>query len=341
VNGSQISHDRPGGRPTMPIVLLTDPIDSVAIAPLKAIATVVTLGEPGFETFDRAMPKAEVVIVRRNIPPETLASATRLRALIRNGVGLDFIPVELASRQGIAVVNTPGVNARSVAEASIGLMLAGFRGLAHKDRMIRVGQWQDLRQAAFHEREISGMKLGLVGYGAIAREIARIAHFGFGMEVSAVSRSGHTETAIARATNLDDVLSSSDVIILACPLNDQTRGMIDGAALARMKRGAALINIARGPVVDEAALIAALRTKHLAFAALDVFDQQPPHAQNPLLALENVVMSPHTAGITREAMRRMSDLSVEEAMRVLKLERPINLVNPDAWEQITARWHGR
>jgi len=110
----------------MPVVLMTDPIDPVAVAPLRAIATVATLGEPGFETLDRAMPKADVVIVRRNIPPETLASATRLRALIRSGVGLDFIPLDLASRQGIAVVNTPGVNARSVAEASIGVMLAGW-----------------------------------------------------------------------------------------------------------------------------------------------------------------------------------------------------------------------
>lgn len=331
MTGSQISHDKP-------VVLLTDPIDPAAVTPLRAIAAVVTLGEHGFETLERAMPKADVVIVRRSIPPGTLAIATRLRALIRNGVGLDFIPVDEASAQGIAVVNTPGVNARSVAEASIGLMLAGFRRLALKDRMIREGQWQDLRQAAFQEREISGMKLGLVGYGAIAREIARIAHFGFDMEVSAVSRSMRKDTAIARAASLDDILRLSDVVVLACPLTDETRGLIDAAALARMKCGAGLINIARGPVIDEAALVAALRSDHLAFAALDVFDQQPPRASSPLFEMQNVVMSPHTAGITREAMRRMSDLSVDEAMRVLRMERPANLVNAEAWGRITARW---
>lgn len=331
MTGSQISHDKP-------VVLLTDPIDPAAVAPLRAIAAVVTLGEHGFETLERAMPKADVVIVRRNIPPETLALATRLRALIRNGVGLDFIPVDVASAQGIAVVNTPGVNARSVAEASIGLMLAGFRRLALKDRMIREGQWQDLRQAAFQEREISGMKLGLVGYGAIAREIARIAHYGFDMDVSAVSRSLREDTTTARAASLDEILRNSDVVILACPLTEQTRGLIDGAALARMKRGAALINIARGPVVDEAALAGSLRSDHLAFAALDVFTQQPLEADSPLRDLDNVVMSPHTAGITREAMRRMSDLSVDEALCVLRLERPANLVNADAWAQIAARW---
>jgi len=122
-------------------------------------------------------------------------------------------------------------------------------------------------------------------------------------------------------------------------VTEQTRGMIDGGALARMKRGAALINIVRGPVLDEAALAASLRSDHLAFAALDVFSHQPLDTDSAFRDLDNVVMSPHTAGITREAMRRMSDLSVEEAMRVLRLERPINLVNQDAWEQTAAQWH--
>lgn len=322
---------------TAPIVLLTDPIDADATIPLRKVASVIQLGEPGYVDIADAVQKAHVVIVRRDIPSDALPGAHNLRALIRNGVGLDFIPVKAASDLGIAVVNTPGVNAKSVAEAAIGMMLAGSRRIALKDRMIRQGEWSSLREGAVRENEISGKHLGLIGYGAIAQEIARMAHFGFTMRVAAVSRSpGDRPDHVMQAT-LDEVLQKSDVIIVACPLTDETRGMIGRDAIAMMKPGAAIINIARGAVIQEDALLEALQSGHLDFAALDVLAEQPP-ADNPLLCLDNVVLTPHTAGITQQAMRRMSALSIEETLRVLRSERPMNLVNPSHWDRISLRW---
>lgn len=326
------------GEGAAPVVLLTDPIDSDATDRLGSVASVLHLGDPGFEAINDAVRNADIVIVRRPIPAEALPDAHKLRALIRNGVGLDFIPVEAASQQGIAVVNTPGTNARSVAEAAFGMMIAGFRRISYKDRMIRQGEWASLRVGAFAESEISGKKLGLVGFGAIAQEIARIAYFGFDMRVAAATRSQRDGPPHVLQTTLNDVLRESDVIVLACPLTEMTRGLIGTAEFAAMKPGTAIINIARGPIIQETALAEALGTGHLSFAALDVLSEQPPSQRNALLGLENVVLTPHTAGITKQAMRRMSELSVEEALRVLRSERPRNLVNADYWRQIAERW---
>jgi D-3-phosphoglycerate dehydrogenase len=326
------------GERAAPIVLLTDPIDSDATEPLSLVASVLHLGDPGFETITNAVRMADVVIVRRIIPAEALSDAHNLRALIRNGVGLDFIPVEVASQQGIAVVNTPGTNARSVAEAAVGMMLAGFRRISYKDRMIRQGHWASLRDGAFAESEISGKKLGLVGFGAIAQEIARIAHFGFDMQVTAATRSQRDGPPYVLQTALNEVLRKSDVIVIACPLTEVTRGIIGADEISAMKRGSAIVNIARGPIIQEAALAEALRAGHLRFAALDVLSKQPPSERDPILGLENVVLTPHTAGITKQAMQRMSALSVEEALRVLRSERPRNLVNAGSWRQIAERW---
>ena len=326
-----------GGR-AAPIVLLTDPIDSDAAEPLSSVASVVHLGEPSYETITDAVRKADVVIVRRIVPAEALLEAQNLRALIRNGVGLDFIPVEMASQQGIAVVNTPGTNAKSVAEAAVGMMLAGSRRISYKDRMIRQGQWGSLRDGAFAESEISGKQLGLIGFGAIAQEIARIAHFGFDMQVVAATRSQRDGPPYVLQTTLNELLRESNVVVIACPLTEATRGMIGAGEISVMKRGSAIVNVGRGPIIQEVALAEALRADRLSFAALDVLAEQPPSKCNPLLGLENVVLTPHTAGITKQAMRRMSELSVEEALRVLRSERPKNLVNSGSWRQIAERW---
>lgn len=326
------------GEGAAPIVLLTNPIDPDATDRLGSVASVVNLGDPGFEVINDAVRNADVVIVRRRIPPESLPNAHKLRALIRNGVGLDFIPVEAASEHRIAVVNTPGTNARSVAEAAMGMMLAGFRRISYKDRMIRRGEWASLRGGAFKESEISNKKLGLIGFGAIAQEIARIAHFGFDMQVAAATRSRRDGAPHVLQTTLNDVLRESDVIVLACPLTEATRGLIGTDEFAAMKRGAGIVNIARGAIIQETALAGALGRGHLSFAALDVLSEQPPSRCNPLLELQNVVLTPHTAGITKQAMRRMSELSVEETLRVLRSERPENLVNAEIWWQISERW---
>lgn len=322
----------------LPIVLLTDPIDAGALVPLEGVASIVQLGEPGWEDIVRSVRRATIVVVRRQIPEEALADARHLRALIRNGVGLDFIPVDAASRMAVAVVNTPGANARAVAEAVMGMILAGSRRLSLKDRRVREGHWAELREAAFGEQEIRGKTLGLVGFGAIAREVARIAHFGFDMSVIAASRSGKDGLPYVELAALPTVLSRADILVLACPLTDETRGMIGPHELAQMKVGAGIVNIARGPIIDEIALAAALSSGHLSFASLDVFCEQPLPDDHPFRELDTCVITPHTAGITEQAMARMSVMAVEEACRVLNGERPRNLVNTKSWSTIQDRW---
>lgn len=327
------------GSPNRPVILLTDPIDPGAVERLSLSAAVASLGDPGFEEIGPSICKSDIVIVRRKIPPHCLHKADRLKALIRHGVGLDFIPVQAASELGIAVVNTPGTNATSVAEASLGMMLSGYRRIAFKDRLIRNGRWNELRNQAFSEQEISGKRLGVVGLGSIGREIARIAHFGFGMAITAVIRSHRSVPSHIRVASLQDALRESDVLVLACPLTSETMGMIGAEELAAMKAGSAIVNIARGAIVQEPALIEALASGHLAFAALDVFEQQPLDQESQLLQLDNVVLTPHTAGITAQAVRNMSRIASEEAIRILNFDRPVNLVNATAWQAIAARWH--
>ena len=320
-----------------PVVLLTDPIDGAAAISLAAYAKVVPLSDA--ELAD-AMREAAVVIVRRWIPPQAIAGALRLRALVRHGVGLDFIPVDAASELGIAVTNTPGANATSVAEATIGLMLAGARRIALKDRHIRQGGWTALRDGAFEETEITGKSLGLVGFGAIGKAIARIASLGFGMRVLATRRRPAAEDSPPGVlfTSLENVLAEADVLVLACPLTEETRGLIGAREIARMRPGSAIVNIARGAIIDEFALFAALDAGHLAYAGLDVLAIQPPPARSPLLHCDRVVLTPHTAGISTEAVARMSSIAADDVARILAFKRPRHLVNADAWATIDQRW---
>ena len=166
--------------------------------------------------------------------------------------------------------------------------------------------------------------------GNVGRNIARIAKNGFAMEVVCHTRSAGNVPDYTRAVSLEELLAVADIVVLCCPLTEQTRGLIDAAALKRMKQGALLINVARGPVVVENALIKALESGHLGGAAIDVFDTQPLPPDHPLLALPNVILTPHMAGITEESMLRMGQGVVAETRRIAAGELPEQLVNPDA-----------
>jgi D-3-phosphoglycerate dehydrogenase / 2-oxoglutarate reductase len=321
-----------------PVVLLTDPIDPGAAARLAAAADVRALGD---DDILAAVADASVVVVRRRIPQAIFEAAPRLRALVRHGAGLDFVPVEAASEHGVAVVNTPRVNAISVAEAAFGLILAGSRRIALKDRRIRQGAWDELRGSAFAERELRGRPLGIVGFGAIGEAIARIAHFGFGMRVMASRRTAGRSSGVpphVAVLPLAELLASAEILVVACPLTPETEGLIGAREIAAMPAGAAIVNIARGPIVCERALADALDSGQLSFAGLDVLGRQPPASDSRLLASDRTVLSPHTAGITAEAIERMSAVAVDETLRILRGERPHNLVNADVWSKIEQRW---
>lgn len=273
---------------------------------------------------------ADIVIVRSNIPAALFRNAPRLRAAIRHGAGLDMIPDEAATGAGVLVANVPGANARTVAEYVIFTALALTRRFRMIDSDLREKGWLAARSHADAAGEISGRTIGIAGMGSIGRAIAGIARGGFGMRVVAHSRTNKNFPADVEATALDDLLRVSDFVALAVPLNDDTRGLVGAPQFALMKPGAVIINVSRGPVVDEQALLGALTTGHLGGAALDVFSQQPLPRDHPLFGFANVILTPHLAGITDDSMIRIGAVVADETIRILSNDLPVNLVNPHA-----------
>jgi D-3-phosphoglycerate dehydrogenase len=274
----------------------------------------------------------EAVISRTiRFSAEHIAASPGLRVISKHGVGVDNIDVDAATRRGIPVFNAVGCNAQSVAEHAILLMLALARKLTALDRSMRAGRWDRPGHVA---GELKGKKLGIVGLGNVGRALAAIAQ-GFGMPVSAYDPYVATAAipiGVRLMKNLDALLGDSDIVSLHCPLTKETRGMIGVAQFARLKPSALLVNTARGPVVDESALVAALTGGRVAGAGLDVFTDEPTPKDNPLRDLPNVVSTPHIAGSTREAMDRVAVRAVENAYAILDGTPydPACLVNPEA-----------
>ncbi|MEO9786239.1 MAG: NAD(P)-dependent oxidoreductase [Aurantimonas coralicida] len=322
----------------LPRVLLTDPIDACEAARLGDHAEVVTFDEGGPVSFEHEIAGASFVVVRRAIPAAALERATHLRALVRHGAGLDFIPVEAATRLGIAVTNTPSVNARSVAEHVFGLVISLARRIAENDAGIRSGKWQTLRAAAPRSAEISGKTLGLVGFGGIGQAIAQIAKHGFGMNVLAATRRPREDENGILFRPLVEVAAKADILVVACPLSEHTHNLVCEEIISAMPPNAILVNVARGPIIDEAAVAAALHSGQLGGAALDVFANQPLPADSPLRSAPNALLSPHVAGVTAEAMARMSRTAVDDILKMILGDEPRHLVNRKAWPLIAKRW---
>ena len=281
-------------------------------------------------TLAREAEDADIVIVRAPLPPMLFDRAAKLRAAIRHGAGLDMIPLDAATRAGVLVANVPGVNARSVAEHVFFVSLALLRRFRALDRDLRASGWLAGRDHANLTNELTGRTMGIIGMGNVGREVARIATHGFGLPVLANSRSGMNMPEGVRFAAIDDLVAQSDVIVLCCPLTPETIKLINAERIAAMKPSVLIVNVSRGPVVDETALIAALREDRIAGAALDVFASQPLPPDHPFFSFENVVITPHMAGITEESMERMGVGAAAEALRVLQGALPVNLVNPDA-----------
>ncbi|WP_121068409.1 NAD(P)-dependent oxidoreductase [Chachezhania antarctica] len=273
---------------------------------------------------------ANVIVVRAPIAEDVIQQRPGLRALVRHGAGLDMIPMDVATGAGVLVANVPGANAVTVAEHVIWSALALLRRFPQVNADLRTQGWPAGRAHSDGGREISGRTLGIVGMGNVGQTLAQMASAGFGMQVLCHTRSPGRVPAGVTSVSLNELLETADIIALCCPLTDATRGLIDAEALARMRPWAVLINVARGPVVVEDALIGALRSGHLGGAALDVFDAQPLPTDHPLTTLPNVVLTPHMAGITEESMLRMGQ-GVVAAIRSLDAGAlPDTLVNPEA-----------
>ena len=270
--------------------------------------------------FDEVMANAEVIWhLLDPITAATIAGAPRLRLIQKIGVGVNTIDLEAARRREVAVCNMPGTNSQAVAEMTLLLMLGALRRVAHLDSATRAGRGWTL-PAALQDSygELHGRTVGLVGYGAVPRCLAPML-VAIGARVLFCSRSPK-RNAVGEPRSLPALLAESDIVSLHLPLTPETDGVIDAAAIASMKPGATLVNTARGGLVDETALVTALRSGRLRAAGLDVFQTEPPDVGSPLLALDNVVVSPHVAWLTRETWERSLIVAVENCRRLAEGE---------------------
>jgi len=309
----------------VPRVLLTDPIHPDGEALLAAAADIIVAPDTAAATLRALARDADALLVRSKLPDDIFQHAARLKGVVRHGVGLDIIPLEAAARHGIVVANTPGINTRPVAEYVFAALFDLKRSLAAVDGRLRHSGWNDARDFGVSRGEIGGMTLAIIGLGAIGTRVAQMARAGFGMEVLGVTRSGVVPEGV-ESVSLDDAFRRADALVLACPLTPQTRAMVDARRLGLMKPGALLINVARGPVVETPALVAALREGRLGGAALDVHDVQPLDGSEALFALPNVLLTPHLAGITATSLRAMSMLAAQETLRIVSGEPPLHRV---------------
>ncbi|MCV3240776.1 hydroxyacid dehydrogenase [Mesorhizobium sp. ZC-5] len=309
-----------------------------ARAMLDGVGDLVVASALDTDTLTRECRDADVVIVRAPMPPEVFAAQRRLKMAVRHGAGLDWIPMEAATEAGVLVANVPGVNARTVAEHVLFGAMAVLRRFRVIDRDLRQRGWLAGREHSVHTSELSGKTIGVIGMGNIGRNVATIARDGFGLTVVATSRNAGSLLAGIAFRTLDELMAESDIVAICCPLTPETRGMIDARRIALMKPAAVIVNVARGPIIDDDALIAALRDNRIGGAALDVFATQPLPLEHPYFGFDNVVVTPHMAGITEESMMRMGVGAVEETLRVLAGELPVNLRNPEVVERYRQRF---
>jgi D-3-phosphoglycerate dehydrogenase len=282
--------------------------------------------------------QANYIIVRSPLPPELFERANRLKAVIRHGAGLDMIPMSAADKFKIAVANAPGANARTVAEYVIGQLINLSRHLVQVHNALNQYDWPTARALSSNATELNGKCLVIVGVGAIGSVIAKICSIGFNMRVIGVTQTSTRYSDFIEYKSLGEALGQADYLVLSCPLNGKTQGLIDHKALQLMKRGAKLINVSRGAVIDEQALIFALKEGQLGGAALDVFHVQPLPETSPLRNMKQVILSPHLAGITDESMEAMSEMVVRQIETMEDGQLPQHLVNKEHSEAIRQRW---
>jgi D-3-phosphoglycerate dehydrogenase len=262
--------------------------------------------------------EADAVVTRNaGLSAAAMDAAPRLRLVVVHGVGHDPVDLAHAARKGIVVCHTPVANAWSVAEHAVALLLAAARQAVAADRAVREGAFD--RRYTLRLTELRGKTLGIVGCGRIGLATARIARAGLGMRIVGFSPSADParlrRLRVEPASDLGWLLDRADAVSLHVPLRPETRGLLGRAELARMKPGALLVNTARGALVDQAALVEALAAGRLGAAGLDVFAREPVPGGDPLLALPNVVLSPHVAGATEEAMARTAEAVATAILR--------------------------
>ncbi|WP_175699804.1 2-hydroxyacid dehydrogenase [Burkholderia ambifaria] len=267
------------------------------------------------------------------VTPQMLDRAPKLKAWSTISVGYDNFDVADLTRRGIVLTHTPDVLTESTADTVFSLILASARRVVELAEWVKAGHWHRSIGPDLYGTDVQGKTLGIVGLGRIGGAVARRAALGFRMQVLYANRSVHAEAETqygARRVTLDELLAQSDFVCLQVPLSPETHHLIGAAEFAKMKRGAILINASRGPVVDEAALIDALRAGTIRGAGLDVFEKEPLPADSPLLRMNNVVALPHIGSATHETRHAMARCAAENLVGALAGTLRTNLVNPDA-----------
>ena len=301
----------------------------------EAISVGSAAGNP--ESPLAALPEAEGIIASAKIRYDgtLMDRAPRLRVISRTGIGYDNVIVADATKRGIAVCNAPDGPSVSTAEHAITLMLGVAKRIKRSERALMNGEKIDFFN--LHDGlELNGMTLGLIGLGRIGSRVAHIA-CALGMSVAAydpyLSPKVTRNDSIRLVSSLDDLLSSADIISIHIPLTSESRYLINGERLKQVKRGAILINTARGGIVDERALLDALQSGQLSGAGLDVFETEPPPPNHPLLQRHDVLCTPHIAGVTVASKERLWRTAILQAIQVLKGEKPAHLINSEVWPQ--------
>lgn len=300
-------------------ILVADPIHPEGVDRLRRLGHTVDVCT-GTPLDEIALTEGLVVRSATRVTRDLIAAAPALKVIGRAGAGVDTIDLKAASERGIAVLNVPGGNSISAAEHTLALLLALVRRVVPADASLRAGRWQ---RSHFEGTELHGKTLGLIGYGRVGREVATRA-LAFGMQVIATDPVAPPDPPVERVP-LPHLLERADVVSLHTALTPETRGVIDAAALTRMKRGALLLNVARGGLVRLDAVLAALQSGQLGGAGLDVFDPEPPQL-GQLAELEQVVLTPHLGASTAEAQWRCAVEIAEDIDRFARGEAPVGKV---------------
>jgi D-3-phosphoglycerate dehydrogenase len=319
-------------------VLATSALHPDAEALLAASCDLVLPADGSAASLREAMAGADALIVRAKLPDDIFDHAAGLRACVRHGVGLDFIPIEAATRAGIPVANLPAANRQAVVEYVVAVAGLLARDLHRLAQDFGTEGWSSrARHPGF---ELSGRTLGVVGCGGIGRAVAKAMHAAFGMRVLGHDPHASDLSSVITPVLLRQLFAEADVITLHVPSTSETRGMVDAALLSAVKPGAVLINAARGDLIDEGALLQALDDGRLRAAALDVFEPEPLPQDHPFHSQPNLFLTPHIAGGSEESGRRMSMEAVEETLRILRGQKPLALVNPESWDNYLRQYQG-
>lgn len=310
-------------------VFILDPIHPAGAERIAAAHNVIT---PEQGASDPRIEATTIIVIRTTELPEALiARMPNLKLIVKHGAGVDNIPIPFATSRGVMVANTPGGNnSTAVAEGAVTLMLAVLRRVREMDAVVRENRWDERWKTRLSD--LTEARVGLIGFGRIARCTAKICGAGFGAEIAAYDpmlSADEIRAAGATPMDLSELLAWSDVISIHVPLTDSTRNLIGAEQLGLMHKGAVIVNTSRGGIIDEEALAIALGANQIGGAGIDVFEFEPPKPDNPLFSLPNIVLSPHVAGVTEASMKGMALACADVIDTVLAGQRPATLLNPE------------